>query len=177
MDDEEREEFRVNERERTRRTSRHAEHAPRRERTGGVDPREERGGVDGGLGPLLLPALEPVEPVRVPQRPLDQGDVHLCGDVPDHRARLGAVPVHEVELSDGEPVEHVEVDLGRPHQVGPLRAARLEVDAPLVGELVQEPAVGEAVPPLEGAGVVALQKCALREWEVIREEGTATWTI
>ena len=124
--------------------------------TDGVDLGQHRRGKRRHLRPFLLPALQLVHLVRVPQRPLDHGHVHLLDDLLGGLLGRRTVAAQQLEVPHGEEVKEVVVELGHAGEVGALDAAGLEVLAPLVGELVEEVARGDPILSFQRAGVEAL---------------------
>ena len=77
-----------------------------------MDSRKHGRGKDSSLRVLLLAAPELVELVRVTQRALNHGDVHLADNTLGCGTRRWAVASAQLELPHREEVEDVVVELG-----------------------------------------------------------------
>ena len=113
---------------------------------------EETGNVVEGREGTVKPDL-----VRVPQRALDDPQVHpvhgLVGSFPDPRT----VPVPQLSSAQIEQGQEVGVGLGSAGEIGALIPAGLEVLAAAVSEVVEELAAASAVCSLQRAYIEALQ--------------------
>jgi len=127
--------------------------ADRTRRDAAIAPEvEETGNVVEGREGTVKPDL-----VRVPQRALDDPQVHpvhgLVGSFPDPRT----VPVPQLSSAQVEQGQEVGVVLGGAGEVGALIPAGLEVLAAAVSKIVGELAAASAVCSLQRAGIAALQ--------------------